>query len=91
MMQNEVVREWIEKTDEDFGFASTGFEYTDYFSQICFHFHQAAEKYLKVFIIANKLEFRPIHNLIELLDTCVQKEPTKRANDNKCRRSLLLP
>lgn len=74
-MKNKVVREWIEKADEDFGFASTGIEYTDYFSQICFHFQQAAEKYLKAFIIAKKLEFRPVHNLVELLETCKQKYP----------------
>lgn len=67
-MQAEIIREWIEKAEEDFGFASSSIEHTDYFAQICFHFQQAAEKYLKAFIIANKLEFRPIHNLIELLE-----------------------
>lgn len=53
MMQNEeVVKEWIEKAEEDFGFASTSIEHTDYFAQICFHFQQAAEKYLKAFVTA---------------------------------------
>lgn len=79
-MQNEVVKEWLQKADEDFGFASTGIEYTDYFSQICFHFQQAAEKYLKAFIIANDLEFRPVHNLIELFEVCKQKNPRDRSN-----------
>lgn len=88
-MQNEVVREWIEKADEDFGFATTGIEYTDYFSQICFHFHQAAEKYLKAFIITNKLEFRPVHNLIELLEICRQRDP--KIEDIKEARHYLNP
>lgn len=45
MMQNEkVVKEWIEKADEDFGFASSALEIGNYFAQICFHFQQATEK-----------------------------------------------
>jgi HEPN domain-containing protein len=86
MMQNEeVVKEWIEKAEEDFGFASISLEHTDYFAQICFHFQQAAEKYLKAFIIANGLEFRPVHNLIELLEICRQKEPKIEEIGDACR------
>lgn len=75
MMQSDIIREWTEKAAEDFGFASASIEYTDYFAQICFHFHQAAEKYLKAFIIAHELDFRPVHNLLELLEICREKEP----------------
>lgn len=75
MRRLDIAKEWIEKADEDFGFAVSGIEYTDFFSQICFHFQQAAEKYLKSFILANEQEFRPIHNLIELLETCKAVEP----------------
>ncbi|MCK4291916.1 MAG: HEPN domain-containing protein [Planctomycetes bacterium] len=56
-MLPEIAKEWIEKADEDYGFARVGIECTDYFGQICFHFHQAAEKYLKAFIVANELKF----------------------------------
>lgn len=76
-MKNEVAREWLEKADEDFGFASTSIEGTDFFAQICFHFQQAAEKYLKAFIIANKLKFRPVHNLLELLEICKREQRRK--------------
>lgn len=58
MISREIVKEWINKADEDYGFASESIDNTDYFAQICFHFQQAAEKYLKAFIIANELEFR---------------------------------
>ncbi|MCD5390634.1 HEPN domain-containing protein [candidate division NPL-UPA2 bacterium] len=86
MMQNEeVVKEWIEKAEQDFGFASTIIEHTDYFAQICFHFQQAAERYLKAFIIANGLEFRPVHNLLELLGICKQKEPGIEEIEEACR------
>jgi HEPN domain-containing protein len=85
MMRVEIVREWMQKAEEDFGFASVSIEHTDYFSQICFHFQQAAEKYLKAFIIAHELEFRPIHNLLELLHICRQKEPRIREVEDACR------
>ncbi|MDI6735488.1 MAG: HEPN domain-containing protein [bacterium] len=84
-MQTEIIKEWIEKAEEDFGFASTSIEHTDYFAQICFHFQQAAEKYLKAFIIANELEFRPIHNLLELLEICREKESEISEIEEDCR------
>jgi len=73
-MLPEIVREWIEKAEEDYGFASASIESMSYFAQVCFHFQQAAEKYLKAFIVSNKLEFRAVHNLLELLEICKQKE-----------------
>jgi hypothetical protein len=43
-----IVKEWIQKADEDFYFAKSCLqEGRPYYAQICFHFHQAAEKYLK--------------------------------------------
>lgn len=70
MQKNKIFREWLKKAEEDYGFAQISLKETKYYAQICFHFHQAAEKYLKAFIIANNLEFRPVHNLIELLNIC---------------------
>lgn len=58
MVNPKIVKEWLDKADEDFGFASSYLDKEDqFFGQICFHFHQAAEKYLKTFIVANELEF----------------------------------
>jgi len=81
----EIVKEWLEKAEEDYGFACTSIEGANYFAQICFHFQQAAEKYLKAFIVANKLEFRAVHNLLELFNTCKQKEPTIEELEQACR------
>lgn len=81
----EIAREWLEKAQEDYGFACASLEDTDYFAQICFHFQQAAEKYLKAFIVANKLEFRAVHNLLELLDICKQKDPRIEELTEVCR------
>ncbi|MEJ2702899.1 MAG: HEPN domain-containing protein [Sedimentisphaerales bacterium] len=70
----EVAKEWIEKADEDYGFACASLECMDYFAQVCFHFQQAAEKYLKAFIVAYELEFRAVHNLLDLLAICRRRE-----------------
>ena len=83
-MLPEIVKEWIEKAEEDCGFACAGIEHTNYFAQVCFHFQQAAEKYLKAFIVANKLEFRAVHNLLELLQIARQNEPNIEELQQAC-------
>ena len=85
MQNEEIVSEWIGKAEEDFGFAASSLELENYFAQICFHFHQAAEKYLKSFTIANGLKFRPVHNLLELLETCKEVEPKIEGIEEECR------
>lgn len=75
MADTKVVQEWLEKADEDFNFASSNLiEKDSFFAQICFHFQQAAEKYLKSFIVAYDLEFEKIHNLLHLLEICARKD-----------------
>jgi HEPN domain-containing protein len=75
MADSQIVTEWLQKADEDFAFAASIVEQTTFYAQICFHFHQAAEKYFKSFIIAWKLEFKKIHDLPVLLQLCLTKEP----------------
>ena len=75
MRPEEDVREWLKKANEDFEFASSILPDTTFYSQVCFHFQQSAEKYLKAYIVGNKLEFRKIHELRKLLKICEQKEP----------------
>ncbi|MEW6326659.1 MAG: HEPN domain-containing protein [Thermodesulfobacteriota bacterium] len=75
MVDIEVVREWLTKADEDFAFAQVNLEEEKpFFAQICFHFHQAAEKYLKAYIIAHELDFRKVHDLILLLKICLAND-----------------
>jgi HEPN domain-containing protein len=76
MADYELVQEWLNKAEEDFGFAASVIKESPYYAQICFHFHQAAEKYLKAYIIAYDLEFEKIHDLPVLLKTCVQQDPS---------------
>ena len=80
-----IVKEWLGKADEDFNFARISLEErNNFYTQICFHFHQAAEKYLKAFIVAYDLEFEKMHNLIKLLNICAKKEPSLLSLMDKC-------
>lgn len=75
MVEIEIVREWVAKADEDFDFALVNLkEGQPFFAHICLHFHQAAEKYLKAYIIARELKFRKIHELPLLLKTCLSED-----------------
>ena len=85
MKNPELAREWMQKADEDYGFAVSGIEDTEYYAQICFHFHQSAEKYLKAVIAGEELDFRPIHNLFELLLTASQVYPDIKEIEEACR------
>ena len=52
MVDSQIVREWLSRADEDFKFASVNLEEEKpFYAQICFHFHQASEKYLKAYIV----------------------------------------
>ena len=85
MVDRGIVQEWIEKAEEDFEFARINLEEGKrFFAQICFHFHQAAEKYLKAYIVANELEFRKIHELPMLLKFCIEKDPSFKQIKDEC-------
>ncbi len=71
-----IAREWLEKADEDFRFAEANLrEGSGFYAQLCFHFQQAAEKYLKAFIIGKGLPFDRVHDLVHLLKTCSTLTP----------------
>ena len=75
MVDPDIIKEWIHKADEDFEFARINFEEEKpFYAQICFHFHQSAEKYLKTYIIEHGLEFRKIHDLPLLLQQCISED-----------------
>jgi HEPN domain-containing protein len=85
MADSELVREWLNKAEEDFGFAASVIQESPYFAQICFHFHQAAEKYLKAYIVAYDLDFEKIHDLPVLLKTCIQRDLSLQEIHEECK------
>lgn len=72
MADPEIIAEWLAKADEDYGFASVNLDdqETSYFGLICFHYQQAAEKYLKAYIVKFDLSFERIHDLDRLRSIC---------------------
>jgi len=85
MADPKIIKEWLNKADEDFHFAAANLkEGSNFYAQICFHFQQAAEKYLKAFIVAYDLEFEKSHNLIYLLKLCKQKESALSNLNDEC-------
>lgn len=86
MAKNTIYTDWINLADEDFGFASNNFEdpETTYFGFICFHFQQAAEKYLKAFIVAKKLRFEKIHDLEVLRKICLAENSLFKNIEEEC-------
>ena len=86
MADSQIITEWLKKADEDYEFAVSVVDDSTFYAQICFHFHQAAEKYLKSFIIAIELEFKKIHDLLVLLKMCSGKDPALEKLNEDCKR-----
>jgi len=85
MVDPRVISEWLKKAEEDLEFAISIVEESTFYAQICFHFHQASEKYLKSFIIAQDLEFKKIHDLQVLLKSCLTKDPNLQELMDDCK------
>lgn len=76
MADPSIVREWLSKADEDFNFAKINLdEDNKFYSQIYFHFQQAAEKYLKAYIAAYDLEFEKDDRFLPVV--CSRGEPAE--------------
>lgn len=75
MADKKIVKEWLDKADQDFGFSNTYLPETDYYDQLCFFFQQAGEKYLKAYIVRYELTFEKEHNLVRLLEICKTYNP----------------
>lgn len=85
MVDPSIVREWLEKADEDFNFAAANLrEESGFYAQLCFHFQQAAEKYLKAYIIEKELTFDRVHDLVHLLKTCSAHTPVFKGLLEEC-------
>lgn len=67
---------WLELADKEFAYAIRDLRDQEltFFAPTCFHFQQAAEKYLKAYILFQGETFRKIHNLVELVKVCADKD-----------------
>ena len=75
---NAILDEWISKAEGDFATAQRELRVrrSPNYDAVCFHAQQCAEKYLKAFLVAYKIEPPRIHNLIGLLKLCVKRDGT---------------
>lgn len=70
---NPITNEWLKKADSDFRYAKMSFEnFDDFYAQICVLCHDAAEKYLKAYLIYHNINPERIHDLVTLHKQCVQ-------------------
>lgn len=74
---------WLKVADRDLKTAKLLFKEKHFTDTICFHLHQAAEKYLKGFLVARNIKPLCIHNLLKLLNECakIQKDFTDWAEE----------
>jgi HEPN domain-containing protein len=72
----DLVRGWLEKARRDFNTAVNQLNVVEPFADIvCFHAQQAAEKYLKAYLVWQEVEFPRTHALEDLVLLAAQKDP----------------
>jgi len=74
---NDLVAEWIEKAQGDFNVAERELRVRRLpnHDACCFHAQQCAEKYLKAFLVSQKIDPPRTHNLIDLLALSLSRDP----------------
>ena len=86
MVDSEFVVPWIQKAENDISTARHLAEkmYPIPTEIVCFHCQQAAEKYLKAFLVWNNQEPPKIHDLIELAKLCSRFDESFLLLSPKC-------
>lgn len=64
----QLVESWLAKARDDLGLARHLFEEGIYFNAVGYNSQQAAEKFLKAFLVMRQIEFPKTHDLAVLLD-----------------------
>jgi len=73
----DLVDKWIKKAENDLVTAERQLSFEDPIAQTaCFHCQQAAEKYLKAFLVHHQIYFTKTHKIMELLDLCATVDPS---------------
>lgn len=66
-----LVKQWIKIAERDLLTAKQGSESDDIITDtVCFHCQQAAEKYLKAYLVFKQIEFSKTHSIMTLLNLC---------------------
>lgn len=73
--QTDLVKSWLRKAESDLANAQLCLQAKTALDTVCFHSQQSAEKCLKAFLVAHKINFPSLHNLEKLIELCSQKDP----------------
>lgn len=84
-VKREFTRQWLQKAEEDLAAAhyllSGG---TPFANAACFHAQQAAEKFLKAFLVWHQVEYPKTHDLDELLDLVARVDESLAGSLRNC-------
>lgn len=70
---------WFEKADQDMEMARRALDPKGPLpAMACYHAQQAAEKYLKGYLVARQVQFRFVHDLVYLVQLCAEQDPSFR-------------
>ena len=72
--RSRLTKEWIIKAQNDLESAEILYREKGPSDTICFHCHQAFEKFLKAYLVANNIHFEKIHSLWNLAKFCAGQE-----------------
>lgn len=74
--RTDLVRGWLAKAEGDLTNARLCLAAGIALDTACFHAQQAAEKYLKAYLVAQAADFPFVHNLEKLVEVCARYDPT---------------
>lgn len=72
----DLVKGWLLKAESDLTNARLCLAAGQALDTVCFHAQQAAEKYIKAYLLVKEIEFPFIHNLEKLIELCEQCDPS---------------
>jgi HEPN domain-containing protein len=74
---NAILKEWLEKAEEDFAVAirESRARKNFAFNAVCFHAQQCIEKYLKAVMFRESRPLAKTHDLDVLLNDCLERFP----------------
>ncbi len=77
-------RGWFQKADSDLAAAHHIVDGDGPYDTACFHAQQAAEKYLKTYLVSHGAEPEKIHSLDRLLVECLRFDPQLASLKDDC-------
>lgn len=72
MAKEEIIKEWFGKGQKDIDDAEFLLKNDRALENVAYHTHQAAEKYLKGFLLHNGWKLERVHDLVKLLEEAIR-------------------